>query len=243
MAIKIDFLKINAAGTAIEGQLNTTDNASFYVYNARIRTENTYGKPPDSLTTIESVRVGANTSAPHIISIPLEKFLDPSKKNFTGLFFFDFYEYRIGTTPATTGNTALSSSATVLCDLTQYHHCIDNKLLAIDLCKEKLTYASKSASPKDCAGQPNPCGCPDCPEEKECNEITDDCGNGVFFANALLNTIYRTLECEEYAKAIQLLNRIKQVTDRCCTFDKDPKALMQLYVVNDKRSLCVVKKT
>lgn len=225
--IKINSIKINSIGDKVNFNVETTIGNRF----VKLLTwdEDSY---KDYSMAVDISSFLSKVSNIENMEIPL---LDLQQPEFKGLIFFEF------TTNENSNNTAIGFIA----NLTKYHNCLTNKLLAIDICKNKLVFKrEKKDTWEDCTSTSttDTC-CDDCDDAKtKCNEIIDDCGNNIFYLNSLMPAIYRALLCNEYSISVKLLKRIKEMAIDCCTFREEDSFYISTYIVNDKMGVCVQKK-
>jgi len=235
--INFEIVKLSDDGKSIRMDLSSPDGYKFD--SLKKWNEDNYKSYTTALDITHLMRKTDNRESLNIT------FLQTSTPDFRGLYFFE----------ATARNAATGSSlkdVVAIGNLTQYHTCLINKLLAVDIEKERLTFKGECPDDDDWADC-YPCqqvrpDCPDCgnhsaPKRKKCNEIEDDCGNSIFFINALLGQIYRTLLQKEYELAAKMLNRIKDAAENCCTFGQEKDTHILIYVENNRPGLCVQKIT
>lgn len=229
--IAINNLKINAAADSVNVRVTTTTANRFtkiLVWN-----EESY---KDYSLAIDITTLIAGVSNVEDFSVSL---LELQLSEFKGLIIFEF------TTNETTDNVKIGAIA----NLTKWHNCLTNKLLAIDIRKEKLIFKGECKDTwSECKDTTTTnSDCTDCNKKAEaiqakCNEIVDDCGNSIFYLNALLSNIHRALICVKYDEAVRMLKRVKEISIDCCTFGEEDLFYITAYISNDSLGLCVQAK-
>src|SRR6218665_85198 len=235
--INITRLKLASNGTHIETALSCDAGMAFS--KILVWDEGTYKNY--SLAHDMSNKLAKTTNSESL----LLSLADIGIGEFKGLIFFEFEA------KTTSGTVRYEKKTEVIGNLTDYHTCLTNRLLAIDIEKHGMTFKGECDDSDDWADcypcQPavpdSDCGCNSPVPSKNCQEITDNCGNSIFYINAALGMIYRAILLREFSKAAILLRQVKEVTVNCCTFGQENNMYLTIYTEANKTGLCVQKIT
>jgi len=196
--ININTLQLNATYDAIDVNITTTTGNLFS--KVLFWTADTF---KDTSKAVDLSTLLAGTSETESFSIALTDLVSINLASFSGLFFIEF--------SSDDGGSPLTG---VVGDLTEYHDCLIDDVLSIDI--------------------------NDCSALVKCSEVVDTCDNNIYYLNALFNNVYRALTSGYFDEAAKLFIKIEGITESCtnCCASTPVHHCASIYMINNEVKPC-----